>query len=162
MLRYTFIYNKRFLFFSRTGVDRDRQGPTDASWRIVRSWWPGHGLTCDGGAMTLNHRPPSSRRVPQDSPSLPLWVPVPIPVSGNDCLVGNAVKTRASVAAGRRYERPFSSLPRSSRTRHAPRGSSRVVITSLQNRWVARYAQCLQKSNKIKIVDVDAIVRNMS
>jgi len=126
-------YNDRF-FFDRANVNGNWRGPTDASWRIVQSWWSGHGFSCDGGAMTLNHRPPSSAGVPQDSPSF--LFPVPIPISDNcHYLTRNIVKTRATVAAGRRYERPPSSLPRS-RTRHATRGGSRAVTSTLQNRWV--------------------------
>jgi len=129
------VYNDRF-FFDRANVNGNWRGPTDASWRIVQSWWSGHGFSCDGGAMTLNHRPPSSAGVPQDSPSFLLSIPVPIPVSDNcHYLARNIVKTRATVAAGRRYERPPSSLPRS-RTRHATRGGSRAVTSTLQNRWV--------------------------
>lgn len=120
----------------RARVDGNRRGP-NASWRFVRSWWSGHGLNCDGGAMTLNHRPPSLVGVLQDSL---LLHPVSVPnlISDNDCRYSarNVVKTRATVAVGRRYERPFSSLPGSSRTRHAPRGGSRTVTSTFQNRWV--------------------------
>ncbi|XP_039305607.1 uncharacterized protein LOC113004804 isoform X3 [Solenopsis invicta] len=97
--------------------------------------------------MTLNHRPPSSAGVPQDSPSFLL--PVSILIS-DDCryLVGNIVKTRVIVAAGRRHERPRSPLPRS-RTRHATRRGSRTVTSTLQNRFGHFKHQCKNEARCI-------------
>jgi len=105
-------------------------------WRIlVRSWWPGHGFSCDGGAMTLNHRPPSLAGVPQDSRSFLLPVPVPIPVSDDyRYLARNIVKTHVTIVTERRDERP-PSLPRSWAC-HATRRGTRAVTSTLQNRWV--------------------------
>jgi len=93
--------------------------------------------------MTLNHRRPSpSAGVPKDSASFPLPAPTLIPIrpfdDGRHSSRSNVAITCATVTDWRRHERSVSSLPRSSRARHASRGGSRAAASTLQNRWVAR------------------------